>query len=282
MMIKSSTMKKLFFPLVVFLTLISCNGSNSETDPNQQETDSTKEVATEQKMQTVEFESQDSLLITANLYETDPSYPLMILCHQAKFCKYEYAGVAERFNEMGFNCLAVDLRSGGPIAANRNETWLRAVELKKPTDYLSAEQDIVAAINYGYEKYKRPVILLGSSYSSTLCIYQALENEKVSSVIAFSPGNYFAPERGDLIEKMIPFEKPFFLTAANQEMPFVRELVLGRQRNDQQIVFSPEGEGMHGARVLWPTQEGGEEYWIALEKFLEKLKSAPPVEEPVQ
>lgn len=262
--------------------LISCNGSGTETVSNQTETDSTTFVGTEQKIQTVEFESLDSLLITANLYEKDPSFPLIVLCHQAKFCKYEYAGIAERFNDLGFNCLAIDQRSGGPIADQRNETWLRAVEAQKPTDYLDAEQDIVAAINYGYTKYNRPVILLGSSYSSTLCIYQAIENENVSAVVAFSPGNYFAPERGDLIEKMISFEKPFFLTAANEEMPFVRELVLGRQRNDQQVVFSPEGEGMHGARVLWPTQQDGEEYWTALEKFLEKLKSPPPAEEPVQ
>lgn len=255
------------------LTLLSCSGESTDTVSPSEQSDSTAVVASKNKFQTVEFESLDSLRITANLYEADPSYPLMILCHQAKFCKYEYAGVAERFNKLGFNCLAIDQRSGGPIADQQNETWLRALEANKPTDYLSAEQDITAAIEYGFEKYKRPVILLGSSYSSTLCIYQAIENENVSAVIAFSPGNYFAPERGDLIDKMIPFEKPFFLTAANQEMPFVRELVLGRQRNDQQIVFSPQGEGMHGARVLWPNQQDGEEYWTALESFLDKLKT---------
>lgn len=268
---------KSFLAFVVASILFSCNGTSESNSGT--EKDSTAEVATS-KIQTVEFESLDSLLITADLYEADPSFPLMILCHQAKFCKYEYAGVAERFNEMGFNCLAIDQRSGGPIASNRNETWLRAVEKQKPTDYLSAEQDIIAAINYGFEKYKRPVILLGSSYASTLCIYQALENEKVSAVIAFSPGNYFAPERGDLTAKMVDFEKPFFLTAANAEMPFVRELVLGRQRNEQQVVFSPVGEGMHGARILWPTQQDGEEYWNALESFFEKLKAQKPIEQP--
>ena len=271
-------MKKIFFLIAPFL-IVSCNEGNNENSNQSETTDSTDRVIVEKGPKLVEFESLDSILISANLYEVDPSFPLMILCHQAKFCKYEFDGIAERFNELGFNCLAVDLRSGGPIASNRNETWLRAVEKQKPTDYLDAEQDIIASINYGFEKYKRPVILLGSSYSSTLCVYQAISNEKVSAVVAFSPGNYFAPELGDLTQKMVDFEKPFFLTAANQEMPFVRELVMGRQRSDEQVVFSPEGEGMHGARVLWPTQEGGEEYWTALEKFLEKLKNPPaPVE----
>jgi len=261
---------KLLLLSPAFLLLFSCGGTNTSENSNPE--DSTNQTVEKQNGPTlVEFEAEDSLLVSANLYEIDPSKPIIILCHQAGYNKYEYAGIAERFNELGFNCLSIDQRSGGPIADQRNETWLRAIQQNKPTDYLDAEKDIVAAINYAYNKYKQPVILLGSSYSSTLCVYQAIENEKVSAVIAFSPGNYFAPERGDLIEPMITFEKPFFFTAAHEEIPYVRELVFGRQRTANQMIFVPEGEGMHGARALWPTQEGGDEYWMALEEFLENL-----------
>lgn len=253
-------------------TFISCNQGVIE---NTESTDSTTQVIEKPAYQTIEFESLDSLMISANLYEVDPSFPIMVLCHQRGFCKYEYAGIAERFNDLGFNCLAIDQRCGGPIADQRNETWLRAVEKNKPTDFLDADQDIAAAINYAYDKYKKPVILMGSSYSSTLCVYHALDNEKVSSVIAFSPGNYFFYDgvKPDLVEKMRTFEKPFFFTASKEEIPYVRELVLGRPRSETQVLFSPEGEGWHGARALWPTQQDGEEYWEALEKFLEKIKA---------
>jgi dienelactone hydrolase len=258
--------------------LFSC-GNAGEKDKNVTSGDSlTEDIVPGPAYQSIEFESTDSVLISANLYEIDPAKPIMVLCHQANFNKYEYAGIAERLNELGFNCLAIDQRSGGPIADQVNETHKRALELKKPVDYIDAEKDIIAAINYAHDKYKQKVILMGSSYSSTLAVYQAIENEKVSAVIAFSPGNYFAPERGDLIEKMIAFEKPFFLTAAREEIPFVREILLGRPRdNDMQVLFVPEGEGWHGARALWPTQDGGEEYWLALEEFLEKLKKAPVI-----
>lgn len=254
------------------ISLVSCKG---ESIKDQDSTDSTTDQVIEKTAyETVEFESLDSLLISANLYEVDPSFPIMVLCHQRGFCKYEYAGVAERFNDMGFNCLAIDQRCGGPIADQPNETWLRAKEQNKPTDFLDAEQDIEAAINCAYDKYNRPVILLGSSYSSTLCIYQALDNDKVSSVIAFSPGNYFFYDgvKEDLVEKMRGFQKPFFFTAAKQEIPIVRELVLGHPRTERQLLFAPEGEGWHGARALWPTQQDGEEYWTALEDFLKVLK----------
>ena len=70
---------------------------------------------------------------------------------------------------------------------------------------------------------------------------------------------------------MAKYEKPFFFTAAKNEMPYVRELVLGTPRSETQVVFAPEGEGMHGARILWPNQEGGEEYWRALENFLDQI-----------
>lgn len=256
------------------MALVACNQTPQPAPGPSTQLDSTKVTEEKPAFRKVEFESLDSLLISANLYEADPTFPMMVLCHQAKFCKNEYAGVAERFNELGYNCLAIDQRSGGPIADEPNETWLRATEQNKPTEYLDAEQDIQSAIEYAFKQSKKPVILVGSSYSSTLCVYQAIENEKVAAVIAFSPGNYFAEQRGDLTEKMRTFEKPFFLTAAKNEMPFVRELVLGRQRNENQIVFSPEGDGMHGARILWPTQFGGEEYWIALEDFLGKLKNS--------
>lgn len=266
-------MKKYTFFFTYLLFLLSCGTDHSGNSTSSDGNDSTV-MEQEKTFTKVEFPSLDSLIISANLYEADPSFPLMILFHQRGFCKFEYAGVAERFNKLGYNCLAVDLRCGGPIANEPNETWLRAVEQNKPTDFLDADQDIAAAIQYGYEKYQRPVVLLGSSYSSTLVIFHALTNEHVAAVISFSPGNYFFYEgsKPDLTAELIKFEKPFFFTAANEEMPYVRELVLGRQRTENQIVFAPEGEGHHGARALWPDQVDGDEYWAALELFLQKLE----------
>jgi pimeloyl-ACP methyl ester carboxylesterase len=267
--------RNLFCLLLISGVLCACGNAIEKDTPVSDEDTLTADVAAGPAYQPIEFESTDSLLISANLYEIDPAKPIMVLCHQANFNKYEYAGIAERLNDLGFNCLAIDQRSGGPIADQVNETHQRAIEQKKPTEYLDAEKDIVAAINYAYDKYQQQVILVGSSYSSTLAVYQATENEKVSAVIAFSPGNYFAPDRGDLMEKLMTFEKPFFFTAARDEIPFVREILLGRPRdNNMQVLFVPEGEGWHGARALWPTQDGGEEYWLALEEFLEKLKKA--------
>jgi hypothetical protein len=38
------------------------------------------------------------------------------------------------------------------------------------------------------------------------------------------------------------------------------------------VCFKPNGEGYHGSKALWPKQKGGDEYWNAIDAFLEKLK----------
>src|SRR4051812_45624084 len=101
---------------------------------------------------TITFASRDSLMITADLYKTDDNAPFMILFHQAGYSRGEYNEIARKLNKLGYNCLAVDLRAGEEINGVKNETAARAKEKKKPTEYLDAEQDMIAAINYVHYK----------------------------------------------------------------------------------------------------------------------------------
>ncbi len=56
---------------------------------------------------------------------------------------------------------------------------------------IDAQQDIESAIDFLAKKYKSMVILLGSSYSSSLALLEGVSNDKVKAIIAFSPGGYF-------------------------------------------------------------------------------------------
>jgi len=223
-------------------------------------------------IKTVEFPSLDGILITANIYEIDKNAPVILLCHQARFNKFEYDGIALELNKLGFNCIAIDQRSGGPISSKSNETNLRARKAEKPTSYLDAEQDIIAAINYTNNYFDKPLILWGSSYSSTLALYLASSNDKVSAVISFSPCNYFAEQKGSLTDILPNLKKPMFITSSREESKYIDELLSKTTLGDNQIHFIPEGTGYHGSRSLWKGIEGGEEYWIAIKKFLSKLE----------
>lgn len=220
----------------------------------------------------VEFPSLDELVISANIYEINKSAPIIVLCHQAVFNKFEYEGIAQRLNKEGFNCIAIDQRSGGPIANQVNETTLRASSQKKGVDFWDAEQDIIAAIEYTIEKYKGPLILWGSSYSATLAIYIGSVHEKVNTVIAFSPGDYWEDERGALIEILADFSKPFFITSSKGESEETNKLLSKAKLCKNQMYFEPNGTGHHGSRALWEGQTGREEYWEAVTKFLSELE----------
>lgn len=234
-----------------------------------------EELAKKDKSTTIQFPSLDGLMVSAKLYEIDKTSPIIVLCHQARYNKFEYNAIAVQLNERGFNCIAIDQRSGGEMkSANgdvfQNETFLQAEKEGKPTEYLDAEQDIVAAIKYAKNRYNSPLILWGSSYSSTLALYVAIENDAVDAVVSFSPGDYAAEAKGSLIDKLPNLKKPAFITSSKQEAVYINKLLEKSTLNEDQVYFKPEGNGYHGSRALWPNQTGGEEYWIAIDKFLKK------------
>ncbi|MEN8123872.1 MAG: alpha/beta fold hydrolase [Bacteroidota bacterium] len=225
-----------------------------------------------QNFKTVQFPSLDGIMISANIYEVSVNEPVILLCHQARYNKYEYEDIAPKLNAKGFNCIAIDQRSGGELRNHQNITHQNAIKKNKPTEYLDAEQDIIAAIDYVYKKYKIPIILWGSSYSSTLALYIANNNEKIAAVVSFSPGNYFADQKGSLIDKMENFKKPMFVTSSKKEVQGVNKLLQKMKLNEKQVQFIPTGSGFHGSKALWDGQKGGEEYWNAMDDFLNKIK----------
>ncbi|HEY6162235.1 MAG TPA: dienelactone hydrolase family protein [Bacteroidia bacterium] len=218
--------------------------------------------------QTITFPSGDGLTITADLYVASDTLPYMLLLHQAGYSRGEYKETAKKFNHLGYNCLAVDLRSGGEVNGIKNMTHEEAVKNKKKTDYLDAEQDITAAIDYLYEKSKRRVWLVGSSYSASLALKLAVNNFKVAAVIAFSPGEYFGKKLkvGESISKL---DKPVLVLCTTQERKDVNELMNG-VISKKKTIFSPAVDGVHGSSSLWKANSNYHDYWIAVMMFVDK------------
>jgi hypothetical protein len=138
-------------------------------------------------------------------------------------------------------------------------------------DYLDAIPDITAAVNYAYDHSGQEIILWGSSYSSTLVLWESIGNEKVKAVVSFSPGDYF-PELGSLTDSITHLDKPFFITSADFEIEGTSQLLQKVEFGENQIQFKPEGRGHHGSRALWNNQFNGEQYWSAIEEWLENIK----------
>lgn len=224
----------------------------------------------------VTFPSQDSLPITAHLFELegDNQGVSFLLCHQAGSSKEEYNEIAPRLNTLGYNCLAIDQRAGGSQLGGTNETAAQAKSAGKSTAYLDAEQDIVAGIDYLFDKYKKPIILVGSSYSAALALKIGKEKEQIKAIVSFSPGEYFAKTKGKTFvqDAMKGIEKAVFLTSSREESQEVRQFLRQTSYNTPSTQYVPAKAGIHGARALWSSTEGSGDYWKALMAFLEEIE----------
>ncbi|MCW3103625.1 MAG: hypothetical protein JWO09_2065 [Bacteroidetes bacterium] len=220
--------------------------------------------------ETITFPSKDGLTITADEYIINDTLPYMILCHQAGFSRGEYLNTATRFQKFGYNCLAIDARSGKEVNGIKNETAALAEKKKKGVSYLDAEQDILAAIDYIYKKTNKKVILVGSSYSASLVLKIATTNDKVKAVLAFSPGEYFG-DKLNLKQAIKALDKPVFVTSSQAEAAEVAAL-MKEVRSQNKTQFTPSNTGDHGSKALWKeTNPNYHEYWMALLMFMRGL-----------
>jgi len=226
---------------------------------------------TSEAQQTITFPSSDGLIITADLYMQDKSLPYIILYHQANFSRGEYKETAPKLLKMGFNCLAVDLRSGKEVNYIQNETAAKARDKNLPVEYLDAERDMISAIEYIKKQSKERVILFGSSYSASLALKISKNNPSVSAVVAFSPGEYFQPQV-TLKILLAKFDKPVFIASTTNEHPFIKEMMAGVSDNLITWWTPAKGPGIHGSKALWQASAGSEECWMSLLMFFKNLK----------
>lgn len=227
------------------------------------------------KVKTVTYKSIDGLIITADLYlEHTTNSPFIILFHQANWSRGEYLETAVKLNELGFNCLAVDLRSGGEVNGVVNQTHKLAVKLKKRTNYIDAIQDIEASIKYVKDNYtKGKLIIWGSSYSAALSLVVGSKNKKdVSGILSFSPGEYFekaGKSNTYITDDAKNITQPVFITSAKKEESYWKN-IFDAMPTKNKVSFIPKSDGNHGSRVLWSKFDYSKEYWTAVKSFLNK------------
>lgn len=225
---------------------------------------------------TVKFMTNDKVVVTADLYAPNPStVPFIILYHQATYSRGEYVETAPKLNAMGFNCMAVDLRSGGDVNGIENKTWRYADSLKMKTRYVDAYTDMIAALSYVKRKFPgSKIILLGSSYSASLAIKLASDFPKgISGVVAFSPGEYFSKFgwNRDIIETSASRIKcSVFITSARNEKENW-EKIYNAIPVQGKVSFLPQVNGRHGSKALWPVFPENTEYWTALKNYLNRF-----------
>lgn len=219
----------------------------------------------------VTFLASDKLVVTADLYFIDNSAPYIILLHQENSSRGEYKEIAPKLLKLGFNCLAVDLRDGKECNFVQNETAIQAQKNNLTVTTLDCEKDVLAAIDYVTKTaIKNRYILFGSSFSASLAMKVANHNKKTTAVIAFSPGEYFAPVK--VKDWLKDFDKLLFVASTKREIPFVTDLTKDIPAQNLTTFQPSSGDGVRGAPALWNNNDSSSEYWMSLMMFVKKVK----------
>lgn len=203
---------------------------------------------------TIEFQSRDGVKITADLYMTNKSNaPFIILYHQARYSRGEYREIAPKLNELGFNCMTIDQRSGNEVNGVVNQTHLEAVKMNKATEYVDAIPDLEAAFSYVKNKINPDkIIIWGSSYSAALMFYMgSVHSKDIDGILAFSPGDYFKIDGKE-----------------HKQWKGIYDSVTTKKYSFLPMIE----EGRHGSKALWADNSNHKKYWNAVTNFLLKMQ----------
>jgi hypothetical protein len=219
---------------------------------------------------TITITSWDGLELTADEYIIANENPYILLFHEQESSRGEFQTIARRLCKMDYNCLAIDLRNGGSKDFVSNETVKRCRQSKCSNTVNDIELDMLAAIDYAFEKSSLPVILLGSRANGSLSLKIASVNDNVRAVVALSPGEYFLPHF-NVQDTIRSIKKPVFITSSQSEFSYVSDLASGVEES-YITLFEPQlGEGGRGTEALSSSNETNSEYWLALLLFFKDL-----------
>jgi dienelactone hydrolase len=219
--------------------------------------------------ETITFPSKDGLTITADLYVTDISKPYILLLHQAGYSRGEYREIAPRLTKLGYNCLAIDQRSGYEVNYIKNETAKLAKEKGLPTEYVDALQDVDAALDYIKSKTDLPIVIWGSSYSASLALLETAKNLRIKAAVAFSPGEYFG-EDNYIKSRISKISVPILLLSSKEECESVKDLT-AEIKTTLKTFHCPSDAGKHGSKALWKNNPSSKDYWMTITMFFSKL-----------
>lgn len=226
-----------------------------------------------QAAETIKIKASDGVEVTVDLHISHPdTVPFIVLFHQAGWSRGEYQEIAPILNQLGFNCMAVDQRSGNAVNGVQNQTFVSARRMMKETKYVDALPDMNAAINHAKTYLaKGDLIIWGSSYSSALALKLAGDRPAdIDGVLAFSPGEYFqsmGKPKDYITTSASAIQCPSFITSARNEKDSwsgIHESI----PTESKSFYLPETSGNHGSRALWSKFSDSQGYWDAVAAFL--------------
>lgn len=262
-----------YLGLVIGLMCFALSACNKQQQKSPPVTKAPNVVEPTKSFETIKIMASDSLEITADLYKAVAGNQWILLFHQANYSRGAYREIAHKLNALGYNCLAIDQRSGETAQGISNETAALAIQKGLSTKYPDAYPDLVAALKYVKTTYgPQSVIVWGSSYSA--CLVFILNSEFggfIKGILSFSPGEYFTYKGKSIPDYAAKAKCPVFITSSKKEAPVAKN-IFDAVESTNKTHFIPKGKGKHGSQALWQNCSEQAEYWEAVRQFLQSVK----------
>jgi dienelactone hydrolase len=224
--------------------------------------------------QPVSFLAADGVRVYGEFYPAGgKTAPVILLFHRAGSNHAEYAPIAPQLAALGFNCLAIDQRSGGTMWGVHNRT---ADALNFEPSFMDVLKDMEAALSWTRSSgYGGPAIAWGSSYSASLVfLLAARHTDDIKAVLAFSPSDTYVDPPGTVLAAAAKVTCPVFIDSAKDAKEIAAaKRVLGAVSSKSKTQFVPAIAGIHASPTLRADQNprGAEENWKAVSRFLSQL-----------
>ena len=214
--------------------------------------------------------ASDGVKVYGSLYAAAKPKALILLFHQAGSSKDEYATIAPRLVEAGYSALAIDQRAGGGLYGV-NQT---AKTFGREVRYREARPDMQAALDWAQQQ-KLPILLWGSSYSSSLIFPLAAgDPQGIVALLSFSPGEYFD---GDppIAAAASKVSVPVFIASTKSEASDADPIMAALPKTAGNVRFVPD-HGVHGSSTLIAAKnpDGADANWTAVLAFLNRVAPA--------
>jgi hypothetical protein len=141
----------------------------------------------------------------------------------------------------GFNCIAIDQRSGREWGGVKNETAAEAMKMGVGQEYVDAKPDLERAIAWARELgFSGKLAIWGSSYSAALSIFVGAEQKGIDPVLSSSPGDYLPP-RGSIFQAAKKLTVPTLVVCPPNEERQAKQVFEPIASKEKELYVDPKG-----------------------------------------
>lgn len=156
--------------------------------------------------------TKDGAKIAANFYEVENPVSWLVLIHMMPATKESFQRLAEEFQNLGYESIAIDLRGHG-----ESDGGPEGFSQFSDSEHQKSILDLEAAVDYLVKSRKATsdkIVFIGASIGANLSLQYISERLEFRTAILLSPGlNYRGIKTEPLVKNLQAEKKVFFVSA---------------------------------------------------------------------